>query len=296
MVRKWKPGQQGMMFPRPSEPPQRHLRSAIPRCKDMVDRDTEVALLAKWPIRNKLLVGIGLLTVIVGALSTSGFLGVYAYRSLVRSLHNRAAELPLATELAQKVSDLRVSVPAPPSAGQTAIGQSAAGDAKPEFDLDFARDRFRTNFDAVQSAFEDYCNQLAQNDQDDMLIADRSSEQAVVASMKETIAEMADLAESSAWPLDAKRVERLNSRLDLAQSLAGKLPSFLHARIHDLVGRLRSLSNADYFDLADHHPGASDVRLARASVLSLGVSALASVAGRLANRGGRQFQPSHSTR
>ena len=55
----------------------------------------------------------------MATLSTSGFLGVYAYRSLVRSLHNRAAELPLATELAQKVSDLRVSVTAPAPASQT---------------------------------------------------------------------------------------------------------------------------------------------------------------------------------
>jgi signal transduction histidine kinase len=181
-----------------------------------------------------LLVGVGLLTVLVATLSTSGFLGVYAYRSLVRSLHNRAAELPLATELAQKVSDLRVSVTSPAPASQT-----DATDPQQALDLDAARDRFRTNFDAVQSAFEDYCNQLDQNDRDDLLIADRSSEQAVVASMRETIAELADLGEASAWPLDAKRVERLNSRLDLAQSLAGKLPSFLHARIHDLVGEVR---------------------------------------------------------
>ncbi|HEX3997729.1 MAG TPA: HAMP domain-containing sensor histidine kinase [Pirellulales bacterium] len=191
-------------------------------------------MLAKWPIRNKLLVGVGLLTVLVATLSTSGFLGLYAYRSLVRSLHNRAAELPLATELAQKVSDLRVSVTANPSEGA-----AASADQPQPSDADTVRDRFRTNFDAVQSAFEDYSSQLAQNDQDDFLINDRSSERAVVAQMQETIARLADLAESSAWPLDAKRLEQLNSQLDSAQGLSGKLPSFLYRRIHDLAGEVR---------------------------------------------------------
>ena len=72
----------------------------------------EVALLAKWPIRNKLFVGVGLLAVIVATLSISGFLGVYAYRGLVRDLRGRADELPLATKLASRVSDLRVSLTA----------------------------------------------------------------------------------------------------------------------------------------------------------------------------------------
>ena len=73
-------------------------------------RDMEVALLAKSPIRNKLFVCVGLLVVLVVTLSASGFLGVYAYRNLVRNLRDRADELPLATELAQRVSDLRVSL------------------------------------------------------------------------------------------------------------------------------------------------------------------------------------------
>ena len=67
-------------------------------------------MLSKWPIRNKLLIGIGLLLVIVATLSWSGFHGVYAYRSLVRSLSGRATELPLAADLSEQVSDLRVIV------------------------------------------------------------------------------------------------------------------------------------------------------------------------------------------
>src|SRR4051812_44134006 len=67
-------------------------------------------LLSKWPIRRKLLVGSSLLLVIVATLSWSGFHGVYAYRSLVRSLSGRADELPLAAALSGQVSDLRVAL------------------------------------------------------------------------------------------------------------------------------------------------------------------------------------------
>ena len=66
-------------------------------------------MLSKWPIRNKLLIGIGLLAgarrhAVDGAVS-----GVYAYRSLVRSLSGRATELPLAAALSRHVGDLRVT-------------------------------------------------------------------------------------------------------------------------------------------------------------------------------------------
>ncbi len=43
-------------------------------------------LLARWPIRNKLLLGVALLLVMVLTLSASTFYGRYAYRGLVKSL------------------------------------------------------------------------------------------------------------------------------------------------------------------------------------------------------------------
>ena len=66
-------------------------------------------MLSRWPIRNKLLVGIALLVVILLTMSTSSFQGTYAYRELVRSISSRR-ELELATALASQVSDLRVTL------------------------------------------------------------------------------------------------------------------------------------------------------------------------------------------
>ena len=47
-------------------------------------------MLSRWPIRNKLLVGIALLVVILLTMSTSSFQGTYAYRELVQQ-HQRDA-------------------------------------------------------------------------------------------------------------------------------------------------------------------------------------------------------------
>ena len=95
-------------------------------------------MLSKWPIRNKLLIGIGLLLVIVATLSGSGFLGVYAYRSLVKSLSGRANELPRAAELSEQVSDLRVIT----GEIRSARGSRADGDLDPQLDRDTLAQKF----------------------------------------------------------------------------------------------------------------------------------------------------------
>jgi hypothetical protein len=53
---------------------------------------------------------LALLLVTVLALFGSAIYGLYAYRGLVRSLSARSAELPLASNVQQRVSDLRVTL------------------------------------------------------------------------------------------------------------------------------------------------------------------------------------------
>ena len=67
-------------------------------------------MLSKWPIRNKLLIGIGLLLVIVATLSWSGFHGVYAYRSPCAVCAAGPTSCRWPRRLSGKVSDLRVIV------------------------------------------------------------------------------------------------------------------------------------------------------------------------------------------
>ncbi len=221
-------------------------------------------MLAKWPIRIKLLIGLGLLVVIVGTLSTSGIMGLYAYRSLVRNLRNRAVELPLANELASRVSDLRVSLTdpncphplhrlpppdddaaAPPLPDPTEISSPSLTSDLGSTTLTPGRplapaERFDRCYKAVKSTLDEYCGQLNLNDQDDVPIGNSRQEQATVARLRETLAAIADLTADSKWTKDPKTVAAVNNQLEIVQLLTADLPSFLHHRIHDLAGEVKT--------------------------------------------------------
>src|SRR5262249_18347386 len=63
-------------------------------------------LFSHWPIRNKLRLGLGLFAVSVLTLFGSACYGIYAYRSLGKSLSPRSAQLPLADKLRDHVANL----------------------------------------------------------------------------------------------------------------------------------------------------------------------------------------------
>jgi two-component system NtrC family sensor kinase len=193
----------------------------------------EVAVLAKWPIRNKLLIGVGLLTALVATLSTSGFLGVYAYRGLVRNLTGRAPELPIAAALSHEISDLRVTVIAA-AMSVDPTPTAANNNAGPAV----FREQFRSGLDAAQDVFKEYRKQLKQDGQNALAPDNNSDLQAAVAQMDDVMADLAGFAEKSAWPLNSASALRLSNRLETAEILAGKLPSFLH--LDELAGEVRN--------------------------------------------------------
>ena len=68
-----------------------------------------MTLVARWPIRIKLLAALVLLTAIVGTLAFSGFWGLYGYRELAGAVSEQAAELPLTSKLTRNADTLRDS-------------------------------------------------------------------------------------------------------------------------------------------------------------------------------------------
>ena len=103
-------------------------------------------MLSKWPIRDKLLVGLSLLLVIVGTLSWGSLQGLYAYRALVRDLHGRVEnELPLLNEFSQRMIDLRGALSAAQFETGRGIEARAAGEefAKKLLALDDTLRRYR---------------------------------------------------------------------------------------------------------------------------------------------------------
>jgi two-component system, NtrC family, sensor kinase len=196
-------------------------------------------LLSKWPIRDKLLVGIGMLLVIVAALSVSGFLGVYAYRSLVRSLRGRAEELPVAGALARGVSDLRVII------GEVRSVRSVSTQGYTLFPLDHDSmahrfDEQLMEVDETLARYRQQLDELAKDNPNASPINDSSAERETVRKIEKSLEVILDASLDGGWPTNDAKLEALHIELDRLQSLTWELPSYLHQRIHDFADEVRT--------------------------------------------------------
>jgi two-component system NtrC family sensor kinase len=185
------------------------------------------------PIRNKLLLGITLLLVIVVTLAASGFRGVYAYRGLVKSLRARADELPLATTLLQQVSDLRAT--AASARGEpwdTELSATPVG-------LSLIDGQFSLQFAQAQQTLRDYRARLLADEADER-IGDTSKEVEVAAEIEASLDRIASLVSGSPWWIDEVKQGAIEAQLAQLQTLAAELPSHLHGRLAVLAGEVRT--------------------------------------------------------
>lgn len=177
----------------------------------------------RWSIRQKLLLGLALLAVIVSALSWSGFHGVYAYRSLVKNLSRRLGELPLASQLAQDMSDLRASLPNV----DLEPGTDQPDDA-PSAELADIHEEFREQLQQVADTLTAYRLHLANNQLIGTPINDNSREREAVEKLQAALAGVQALDDSSQWLTDRRRRAEVDAELAMMQRLAGTLPRSLH--------------------------------------------------------------------
>lgn len=198
--------------------------------------DKEVSLvLSKWPIRNKLITGLGLMLVIVGVLSWSGFYGLYSYRALLKSLE-RVAELPLATELGLRASDLRVAALTNPV--DTTVNSSGGG-AQTLLTVQIAREEFRQKLDAVRETLEKYRQQLQQSHPEGVRIGGKQQEWETVREIDATLTRIAKADQDEDWVLNRIHHGELNRQLERLQLLISELPSYLHQNIHEFPEQVR---------------------------------------------------------
>ncbi len=186
-------------------------------------------MLSKWPIRNKLLIGIGLLLVIVATLSCSGFYGMYAYRSAVKSYSGRANELPLAQNISKHVSELRLIM------GEVGNRPSAANTDNATIDHSIITQPFAGHLLEISSTLVDYREHLLGNGREDSLINDSREEWETVRKIDTALARINDASGEADWVDDPARVATMNAELKRLQDLSWELPSFLHARIQDFA-------------------------------------------------------------
>ena len=193
-------------------------------------------MLSKWPIRNKVLIGIGLLLVIVATLSVSGFVGVYAYRGAVRGFRGRADELPLAKTLSNQISDMRVVVARLRASRAAAIAGNPAGADKSHS----LPEGFANQLDALYGTLSQYRRQLRRNELEDTRISDSHAEWATVHRIEAAMERVAEATNAPDWVADPALLETTHSELERLQVLTAELPSYLHRRLHDFAGEVRT--------------------------------------------------------
>ncbi len=193
-------------------------------------------MLSSTPIRYKLWLGTALLLVLVATLAASGSYGLYAYRGLVRTLRDRSTELPLATELAVRVSDLRSTL----SEYRAYNSFPLQGDN--QVDLQLNRDAFVRELDLVRAVLERYRARLDENaSHSHSLIGEDRQERNTLAGMERLLDEIAGASENHNWLLDVDRaiLGELTNRVDRLQELTAELPNHLYGRFHTLAENVR---------------------------------------------------------
>ncbi|HTQ40231.1 MAG TPA: HAMP domain-containing sensor histidine kinase [Pirellulales bacterium] len=199
-------------------------------------------MLSRWPIRNKLLLGLTLLLIIMVTMSTSSFQGTYAYRELARSISSRARELPLATALSEQVSNLRVWL-----ADLEVMGLYPHLELPTPVSESKLSDSFRQEFSQAQATVQDYdsaLNDSALKDSahSEFRIGNRSQEFEALAQVKRLLADIEKDTAADHWyhDGDACQTPYVKSDLEQLQWLVAKLPSFLQERMQALKDEVRT--------------------------------------------------------
>ncbi len=191
-------------------------------------------MLSNWPIRKKLTLGIALLLIAVAILAFSGFRGVYAFRGLVRSVSQRASELPIAIDLAHHVSELRATEPSWLRESELQVDKEHSM-SEAFFNFEFTR-----NLDGVSRTLARYRDKLHENASADARIGNIQRELETVQQMNNTLRELESLKVDDSWPYgDQERMEELRAGVEQLGFLADRLPSYLQEQMNDLQGDVK---------------------------------------------------------
>jgi two-component system, NtrC family, sensor kinase len=192
-------------------------------------------VLSRWPIRNKLLLGIALLLVIVLTMTISSFQGTYAYRNLVRSISSRATELPVATALSKQVSDLRVTLADLDDVNplsQFSPGDSALGEQLSNI--------FRRQFDAVRDTVNEYHDKLSEHERNEFRIGDPSQEIDALKTFEQRLGTIKDVTSDFGWYTNSTALNSVKDQLTELQNLATVVPGYLQENMRDLAEEVRT--------------------------------------------------------
>ncbi len=197
-------------------------------------------MLSNWPIRVKLLIGLGLLLLLVITLASSGVYTTLAYRSLVRGLQERAVELPLGAELSRQVADLRITLGRLRGLRENPFPDADAD--RMRITLWLVRAEFPGQLDEVEKTLLDYRRRLEHKVHAGSRIADNQRELETLHKIEAALSRVDEASRDEDWMLDDdSRVERLDTELaNLQQLTTTELPSHLYNRLRGFRDEVRS--------------------------------------------------------
>ena len=234
-------------------------------------------MLSRWPIRVKLLVGLGLLVLLVGILAFSGLFAMYAYRELAKSVSWRMGELPVAARLSRQVGDLRITLSelrglregvfaeaeqhaavfsatvveqdpfAPPNPARGVFHESEPEEgifAKSEQDMvpmraRMIREEFRVQLDQLELTVAEYRDELLHQWRTDTSITDIQPEVETLEEIETALKRVHEFNRNEGWILDDLKVGLLDAELEQLQALAVDLPSHLSTKLGGLAEEVR---------------------------------------------------------
>jgi len=199
----------------------------------------EVTLLfSRWPIGSKLIICVVTLLMSVCILAFSSCQGGYAYRELAKSIRVRAYELPLAADLTQKVSSLRVCLSRVRDT-RSASTSFPTLENNVAIDRQILRDNFQLALYEVEESLHVYEEQLQNGMTSDPLIGDNTDERLTVELIKESLGKTNRIHRETNWMLDDIAVEELDEELENLDKLVKRLPTFLQQRMHNFAGEVK---------------------------------------------------------
>jgi two-component system NtrC family sensor kinase len=207
-------------------------------------------LFSRWPIRNKLQLGLGLLAASVLTLFGSAYYGLYAYRGLVKSLSARSAELPLADQLRDCLAELHETL-SQVEVHQQQLGELDAdaiendGPTKNVWDADgILRQKCQTQFDMFCQKLDQYRKLLDSNERrTDLDMGDATYERETLTKIDDLLARIRkrDMDDPSGWRLDTNlKVSELYKGVESLHEPTAQLPSRLHERFKQLATEVHS--------------------------------------------------------
>ncbi len=183
----------------------------------------------RWSIKTKLLALLLLLMFALGMLSFSGISGIYKYRAVARGVSRRSAELPLASEFARHVANMRVAV------SRTLVGEQLPMEPGAGFARRANLEYFRSELAAATEVTEAYRELVLRNQQieeSDWRIESNQEEAEQLQRIQQHLALIShNNCESQDWIFDTVELQNVEDSLEMLQLLSKELPSHLQHRM-----------------------------------------------------------------